>query len=279
MRAVCSCHWAGAVNLCAGRSTLTYLTLLSHSKFFAPASDQPMPHAPCPMPPGGLSGLSAMDGRQDDIVMTPARWRCEISEALAPGRLPVHSSPPTASAGLPLPQAHHLAEGATDDCVTSLPARHPPSLSACGRHCRSTSNEASTPSPVGLLVWLPRVAPPPLESAPLLPSQPSPGTRRPDADDSRPHFAEIQISQNPTGWAPQRSLAPRTCRAPLPVCLSPSQAPSCRPLAVPQCRRGSRCYCTAERPWLLLATFPNASHRHYQPWTAMPANRHDGTGL
>lgn len=62
------------------------------------------------------------------------------------------------------------------------------------------------------------------------PAQPRPGTRR--HRDSRPHFAEIQISQNPTGWAPQRSLAPRTCRAPLPLCLSPiavpiTRSPSC----------------------------------------------------
>lgn len=77
-----------------------------------------MPHAPCPMPhtpcPRGSRcqlKWAGQAGGKDDIVMTPARWRCEISEALGPGHLPVHSSPPTASAGLPLPQSHHLAEG------------------------------------------------------------------------------------------------------------------------------------------------------------------------
>lgn len=152
-----------------------------------------------------------------------------------------------------IPSSHR---GATDDCVTSLPARHLPSLSGCGRHCRSTSNEASTPSPVGLLVWLLRVSPvspPRLDDGLPPPSQARPGTRL--HDDSRPHFAEIQISQNPTGWAPQRSLAPRTCRRPLPVCLSPSQSPSYGALAVPQCCRGSQYYCTAERPWLVRQIF------------------------
>lgn len=209
-----------------------------------------MPHAPC------HRRLAAnWAGGKDHIVMTPARWRCEISEALGPGHLPVHSSPPTASAGLPLPQSHHLTEGPPTTCVTSLPARRLPSLSACGRHCRSTSNEASTPSPVGLLVWLAASIPSrSRRQAPAAqPGQTTPGTRR--HHDSRPHFAEIQISQNPTGWAPQRSLAPRTCRRPLPVCLSPSQSPSHGAPAVPQCCRGSRYYCTAERPWLASQIF------------------------
>lgn len=148
MRVLCSCHWATPSNFCARQ----------------PYLPDPIPpfqilcaclrstHAPClAMPAHAPVALAAnWAGGKDDIVMTPARWRCEISEALAPGRLPVHSSPPTASAGLPLPQSHHLTEGATDDCVTSLPARHLPSLSGYGRHCRSTSNEASTPSPGAL---------------------------------------------------------------------------------------------------------------------------------
>lgn len=74
-----SCQWEGPL-------VLPCLTLLSHSKFCVRLpQDNPANWA----------------GGKDDIVMTPARWRCEISEGLAPGHLPVHSSPPTASAGPP----------------------------------------------------------------------------------------------------------------------------------------------------------------------------------
>lgn len=229
-------------NLCAP-STL-------HSKLCALASGQPMPHAPC------HRRLAAnWAGGKDDIVMTPARWRCEISEAFAPGHLPVHSSPPTASAGLALPQSQHLTEGPpTTVSPRYLPAICPafPAFPHAVAIVEAHQMRRPRPHLWASLVWLLRVSlslPRPRRRAPAAqPGQARPGTRR--HDDSRPHFAEIQISQNPTGWAPQRSLAPRTCRRPLPVCLSPSQSPSHGALPVPQCCRGSRYYCTAERPWL-----------------------------
>lgn len=148
----------------------------------------------------------------------------------------------------------------------------PPSLSPYGRHCRGTSNEASTPSPghlwcgccessLHVLTAIPH-------QLPTTASQPSPAQAHVAIMTARPHFAEIQISQNPTGWAPQRSLAPRTCRAPLPACLSPSPSPLCGALAAPQSCRGSRYYRTAERPW------PLAKFSRHLPSALSALNNH-----
>lgn len=132
MRALCCCHWAVPATFCAPVN-LTCLTLSPYSaipNFCALASDLPRPQAPCPMPLALVALAANWAGGKDDIVMIPARWRCEISEALGPGHLPVHSkSTPTASAGLPLPQSPSSRRGShTDDCVTSLPPRHCPAF-------------------------------------------------------------------------------------------------------------------------------------------------------
>lgn len=42
---------------------------------------------------------------KDDIVMIPARWRCEISEALAPGQQPGHSQSTKSTHSLSWPLA------------------------------------------------------------------------------------------------------------------------------------------------------------------------------
>lgn len=68
-----------------------------------PRPKPPKPQDPGPRPHALVALAANWVGGKDDIVMIPARWRCEISEALAPGHLPGHSqstSPPTASAGL-----------------------------------------------------------------------------------------------------------------------------------------------------------------------------------
>lgn len=114
MRGLCCCHWAVPATFCAPVN-LTCLTLSPYSaipNFCALASDLPMPHA--------LVALAAnWAGGKDDIVMIPARWRCEISEALGPGHparpLQVH----THSLSWPFRcrNPHHLAEGATPTTV------------------------------------------------------------------------------------------------------------------------------------------------------------------
>lgn len=236
MRASCSCHWARPSSLCARQPYLPDSIQAFQIFVRLPQVNPcPMPHAPYPMPawlslptevggPGGRQGRHRHDPSAVEVRNLGSPWS-------RPPARPLQSTnslswPPAAA----IPSSRR---GATDDCVTSLPARHLPSLSACGRHCRSTANEASTPSPVGRRCGCCESPSPRPDGRPLpsQPSQPRPGTRR--HRDSRPHFAEIQISQNPTGWAPQRSLAPRTCRAPLPVCLSPSQSPSLGALAAP----------------------------------------------
>lgn len=129
-----------------------------------PGPQDPGPRTKDLGPMASWPSLPTGRAAKDDIVMIPARWRCEISEALAPGQQPGHSqstSPPTASAGLSLsvalplrcrsPPSHarrgHSQKVATDDLCHLATSPPSPSLSACGRHCRSTSNEASTPSP------------------------------------------------------------------------------------------------------------------------------------
>lgn len=115
----------------------------------------------------------------------------------------------------------------------------------------------------------------PLPSQPA--SQPSPDQAHIAIMTARPHFAEIQISQNPTGWAPQRSLAPRTCRDPLPVCSSPSQSlpitrsPGCPP--PPNVAEDLDTTVRLRAPLPREATFPIL----LSSWTTMPGNRHDGT--
>lgn len=150
MRALCFCHWAGPATF-------------AHRQPYLPDPIPAIPNCvrllqvnPCPMPSWPRCQLG---GRQRRHRHDPSAVEVRNlgSPCSRPPARPLQSTDslswPSAAA---IPSSHR---GATDDCVTSLPARHLPSLSGSGRHCRSTSNEASTPSPVGLLVWLLRVSP------------------------------------------------------------------------------------------------------------------------
>lgn len=107
------------------------------------------------------------------------------------------------------------------------------------------------------------------------PGQARPGTRR--HRDSSPHFAEIQISQNPTGWAPQRSLAPRTCRAPLPVFNVPIAVPTTRrPGCSPNVAEDRDTTVRLRAP-ALLGKFSNTCHRHDTTSLGLPCQGTDTT--
>ena len=227
---------------------------------------------PCPLPPRGLH-CQPGPGRQEDIVMTPARWRCEISEAFAPGHLPVHSSPPTASAGLPLPQSHHLAEEPPSPCVTSLPAHHRPAFPHTVAIVEAHQMRRPRPH-----LWASGVAaasvPPALDR-----------TRCPASPDQA-HVALMTAVPTLLRFRSRktRQVGLRNGRsrhgpaAPLPLCVPPSQSPSCGPLAAPQCRRGLRYYCTAERPLAVKQIFHHLPST-FPSWITMPGNRQDGNIL
>lgn len=231
MRAFCFCHWAVPNNLCARQSDPIQPFQILCACFRST-------HAPCPMPPHGpwppcqpaslpayqacLTGEATRRHRHDPSAVEVRNLGSACSRP--PGR-PLQSTQQPQLAlrrQLPaIPSSHTEGRRALCHLATCPP---PSSLSRYGRHCRSTSNEASTPSPGHLWCGCCESVSPRLNRNPKAQAHVA-------LDGMRLHFAEIQISQNPTGWAPQRSLAPRTCRAPSPS-PSPSQSPSYGALVV-----------------------------------------------
>lgn len=149
MRALCFCHWADPSSLCARQPYLP--GLFSHSKFCALASDRST-HAPCPMPHAPCPVASLPAGREEARRHRHDPSAVEVRNLGSPcSRPPARPLQSTNSLSWPsaatIPSSHIGGHRRLCHLATCPPS---PSLSGYGRHCRSTSNEASTPSPVGL---------------------------------------------------------------------------------------------------------------------------------
>lgn len=122
MKAFCFCHWAAPTTFAP-----VDLTLFSHSKFCAHASDQPMPHAPCRHAPSPVASLpTGQPTRRHRHDPSAVEVRNLGSACSRPFGRPLQSTSslswPSAAA---IPSSHRVF---TEDCVTSLPARHRPAF-------------------------------------------------------------------------------------------------------------------------------------------------------
>lgn len=125
------------------------ITLFSHSKFLCTCfrstqASGPMPHAPCPRGSRRQLGGRQRRHRHDPSAVEVRNLGSPWSRPPArPLQVHTHSLSWPSAAAIPI-----ISQREPHRRLCYLATSPPlPSLSGYGRHCRSTSNEASTPSP------------------------------------------------------------------------------------------------------------------------------------